>query len=177
MFNNREDLSYSQHRYPCNLTHTSCGLRFYYYQITICIWQKCYLSNFLPAGCIIITDNFTGIILMGIFRRTDPSQCFSTYSISMQELEYTVHFITCEILFTKGTYILDKLHPVDQLRTVLEWCKGTIGEAVDGFCHLFKVYQCHQWFNICSLKYMCLVLCACLILSTCVLYYDVCFTI
>ena len=35
--------------------------------------------------------------------------------------------------------MLDKLHPVDQLRTVLEGCKGTLGEAVDGFCRLFKV--------------------------------------
>ena len=39
----------------------------------------------------------------------------------------------------KGTYILDKLHPVDQLRRVLECCRGVVGEAVDGFCRLFKV--------------------------------------
>ena len=38
--------------------------------------------------------------------------------------------------------MLDKLHPVDQLRTVLDNCKGILGEAVDGFCRLFKVRLC-----------------------------------
>ena len=37
--------------------------------------------------------------------------------------------------------MLDKLHPVDQLRTVLEGCKGALGEPVDGFCRLFKVHM------------------------------------
>ena len=45
----------------------------------------------------------------------------------------------------KGIYMLDKLHPVDQLRTVLDNSKGMLGEAVDGFCRLFKVRLCGNY--------------------------------
>lgn len=81
-----------------------------------------------------------------------PTNYKLSYQLFIYHLLYgfTPHYIKCYalenniphniiVLLCKGTYILDKLHPVDQLRTVLEWCRGVVGEAVDGFCRLFKV--------------------------------------
>lgn len=73
------------------------------------------------------------------------------------------------ILLSKGTYILEKLHPVEQLRTVLEQCRGIVGDAVEGFCHLFRVRIVIGLLH----AYTCYMLGNDLILSTHVLYFKV----